>query len=560
MPSGPGSTQALTGPPALDPRGDQFTPQPAPMALGISNSCSGGVTAGILSASGSASLQAAPTFPSTLLTMKYELLINGTWTDITNFVYQRDDVSIGRGKPNETSTATPGQITITLNNRDGRFTPKNISGAYYPYIGRNTQLRLSLVNITSSTGSKYTGYRFWGEVSVWPPQWDSTGRDVFCSITVSGVLRRYIQGSNIGSAVKRYYTRLSDNTVPYAMWLAEDSSGSSVIASALSNVGPMGFTGTPGFSSDPSFGGLDSIPTIAGSSWHGQTLAATNPPGTGSITQSTPGVYNITCPPGVSTFACIGLGSGGAGGDTGAASGGGGGGGGEYASANISVTAGHVYQYTVPAGGGAVANSNGGNGASAIFTGDGGSQLVAHGGSGGKVGNTSSGGAGGSGSSNTVHHSGGSGGTGQSSSTSFFQQSLNGSSGTPAAGSGGGGQASTGWVSPITGTVNVQAQGAGGGGAGGGYFGYGGAGGGGGGYQSGSIDVTSGSNYTFFAGNGGPGGFGNSNLQNISGGFGGGSNVQGDSILVNGGGAGGGVASSVQHNLGGNPGTGATAN
>src|SRR5215469_7125520 len=48
------------------------------------------------------------------------------WEDISTFCYYRDRVKVtGRGRPNETTTPPPQNATLTINNRDGRFSPKN---------------------------------------------------------------------------------------------------------------------------------------------------------------------------------------------------------------------------------------------------------------------------------------------------------------------------------------------------------------------------------------------------------------------------------------------------
>ena len=101
---------------------------------------------------------------------------------------------------------------------------------------------------------------------------------------------------------------------PYGYWPCEDSSGAQEIASALSGVAAMGFTGTPSFGSDSSFGGSDSIPAVSGSSWHGQTQAAETPPGAGSLTETTAGTYYWTCPPGVTAVTGVAVTGGGGGG------------------------------------------------------------------------------------------------------------------------------------------------------------------------------------------------------------------------------------------------------
>ena len=126
-----------------------------------------GAGAGSVTAAGTVSAAAGPTFPgsgSNALGVKVELFLNSVWTDVTQFVMLRNPVQIsGMGRADWTSTLQAATVTLTLKN-DGRFTPKLAAGAYYPYITRNTQIRVS-VNATSVTAVAYSGFRFYGEVS-----------------------------------------------------------------------------------------------------------------------------------------------------------------------------------------------------------------------------------------------------------------------------------------------------------------------------------------------------------------------------------------------------------
>ena len=164
-----------------------------------------------------------------------EILLNGTWTDITSFAYIRDGITITGGRVDENSTPSPATVTLTLNNTDGRFSPNYTGGAYYPYLVRNTQLRLSVQNATSSSGNTYTGYRFWGKVADWPPQSDVTGIDVFCQITASGPFRQLNQGGGKGSALTRYYGTLTGQQAPIAYWPCEEGLLSSAMGAGLSS-------------------------------------------------------------------------------------------------------------------------------------------------------------------------------------------------------------------------------------------------------------------------------------------------------------------------------------
>lgn len=382
-------------------------------------------------------------FPLSPLGITVELLLNGTWTDISSYVYQRNDISITYGRPDETQQIQPASLTLTLNNQAGNFSPQNTAGLYYPYIGRNVQIRVS-VNASASDGTTYSGYRFWGEVSSWPPQWDVTGTDVYVDIEAGGILRRYVQGSLIGSPLKRFYLLKTDATAPVAMWTCEEQSGASQFSSALPNGSAMTWTGTPSLASDSNFLGTDPIPLLSGSQWTGNTGTYSS---SGPVTYSSPGTYTFTCPGAVtslSTVECWGAGGGGSNARANDANNGGGaGGGGEYAKeTSVAVTPGNDYTVTVGAGGsgGYYATVGGGQnpgspGGASSFPGDS-ITVTAHG---GNSGNMQNGGTGGTGSSNTTHFKGGNGGTHTGTGTGHYGGAGGGSSGgTTSAGNVGG--------------------------------------------------------------------------------------------------------------------------
>ncbi len=86
-----------------------------------------------------------PAFPAGILGLRAELDIAGAWADISGYVYQRDGVRISRGRQDEGSDVNPTTCDLTLDNRDGRFSPRNPTGTYYGLIGRNSQLRVSVL-------------------------------------------------------------------------------------------------------------------------------------------------------------------------------------------------------------------------------------------------------------------------------------------------------------------------------------------------------------------------------------------------------------------------------
>lgn len=201
------------------------------------------------------------------------------WTDITSFVYYRDRIKISRGRANEASQVPPQTCSLTLNNRDGRFSPLNPTGTWYGLIGRNTPIRVSRM----ANGSNVPWYRFYGEVPSWPSTADISGSDVYVQIQAAGFLRRLNQGAALAlSAMTRYYTLAGVGMSAY--WPCEDASGSTSIASGISpdagiGAAPMSVSGQSP-ASFAAYSGLacsSPLPTPSSTTWIGAipTLFAT---------------------------------------------------------------------------------------------------------------------------------------------------------------------------------------------------------------------------------------------------------------------------------------------
>lgn len=86
------------------------------------------------------------TFPQTILGVRVELFYDGVWNDITSRVRTADGgvVSITRGRPDESNQPPPSSVQLAVNNRDGRFSPRNPSSPLFGKIGRNTPIRISV--------------------------------------------------------------------------------------------------------------------------------------------------------------------------------------------------------------------------------------------------------------------------------------------------------------------------------------------------------------------------------------------------------------------------------
>lgn len=191
--------------------------------------------------------------------LQVELFVDGVWVDITSYVMTRDGsgkVSISRGRPDENSRVNAGQCSFQLNNRDGRFSPRNPVSPYYGFLGRNQPIRVSVQSGDDKS------YRFWGEVPSWPQNWDTTGTDIWVDVEAAGILRRLGQGSApLQSVMYRALTSASVTTLPVAYWPFEDKSGSATLASGVG--GPaMTIAGSPTLSSSSVFVASDSLPVM----------------------------------------------------------------------------------------------------------------------------------------------------------------------------------------------------------------------------------------------------------------------------------------------------------
>lgn len=194
-----------------------------------------------------------------LFTVVTELLIDGVWTDISSDVRLGDAPQITRGRADEASQADPSSCTLTINNRDGKYSPRNPEGPYYGLIGRNTPIRVT------ANGST----RFCGEVAAWPQRWDKTGRDRYVPVQAFGVLRRLGQGQAPFRSVMYRALTSSANLVAY--WPCEDPEGAQDFGSALDSgtamVHPSGETENATYDA---FSNSDPLPLASGVYWSGQ--------------------------------------------------------------------------------------------------------------------------------------------------------------------------------------------------------------------------------------------------------------------------------------------------
>lgn len=87
-------------------------------------------------------------FPSTPLDIRTELQLNGVWSDVSGDVYVRDPKEVDHGRRDMGARADPGHLTLTFNNRDGKYSPRNPMSPLWEQIGQNTPIRVSVPGAT----------------------------------------------------------------------------------------------------------------------------------------------------------------------------------------------------------------------------------------------------------------------------------------------------------------------------------------------------------------------------------------------------------------------------
>jgi hypothetical protein len=83
-------------------------------------------------------------FPQDPLPIRAEMLINGTWTDVTDSVRGEHNIRIQSGTRVDSTDLGTSSCDFSLNNRDGVFSNDNPMSAYYGLLPLNTNFRVSV--------------------------------------------------------------------------------------------------------------------------------------------------------------------------------------------------------------------------------------------------------------------------------------------------------------------------------------------------------------------------------------------------------------------------------
>lgn len=282
------------------------------------------------------------------------LLDTPTWTDVTSYVR---DIRTVRGRNHELDRIEAGEATLVLDNNDGRFTPLNTAGAYYPDVRPMTHVRIYADYGTAT-------YPIWrGYVERWPLSFpglqdsvvEVTCVDLFKALSLADVVFDDIYPTLVLGKSPVAFWRMSgasataDSADPGGHTLTWNNAPTTEAAGVWDEDEAVTLDGVDQYASVANEADVELRATASYEFWFKPTPFAAD----STDTFNTDDTWE--CPAGV-TVAMFDVWGGGGGGDStlgseGYSVGGGGGGGGGFVQAILAVTPGNVYTIDVGAAG-----------------------------------------------------------------------------------------------------------------------------------------------------------------------------------------------------------------
>lgn len=193
-------------------------------------------------------------FPDSIRPTVAEVLINGTWMDITRYVLQRQAVVVSRGAGGEDNSMPPTSASLLLRNDDGRFAQDNPVSPYWPYLKQSCQIRYKITH----GGVTYT--RFWLETSDAPMVVEPAPENNTVALECGGLFRRWERSKALESPLRR---TISAATNLVAYWPMEDEGeNAQTLASAIPGQKPMNIKAAIDVGSYSGFSASKPVPNI----------------------------------------------------------------------------------------------------------------------------------------------------------------------------------------------------------------------------------------------------------------------------------------------------------
>ncbi len=221
----------------------------------------------------------------TPVTPVIEMQIGGVWTDITDDVRldsasSGGGIEISRGVPNEGNQAEPTTVTFTLNNSEGKYSPKNELSPNYGKIKRNTPVRVALSRREDTFAHNETDS--WGRMPSWTDsaetvhlgdKWTLTG--AASRFDISGGTATIVSASGLSAAtfgvyadceiLTRVQTSVRDSEFGIVLRMRDPRVDSQDFETGIGDWVSAGGTSTAGTSAVAHTGALSGLLTVSGS-------------------------------------------------------------------------------------------------------------------------------------------------------------------------------------------------------------------------------------------------------------------------------------------------------
>lgn len=153
------------------------------------------------------------------------------WTDVSEWVELHQGIDIDVGRQDERSTADANQLSLTLDNKDGRFTALRAASPYYPNVKVGRPIRVSVLTQTGHTSVRFVGF-----IDEWPVEWDGSDAYAKAQIKAASRLSRLGLTAKLKSTIEQEI--LTDS--PAALWtLAEPQGATSAGDSSGRGAAPL---------------------------------------------------------------------------------------------------------------------------------------------------------------------------------------------------------------------------------------------------------------------------------------------------------------------------------
>ncbi|MFI8200027.1 hypothetical protein ACIF6K_26485 [Streptomyces sp. NPDC085942] len=83
-------------------------------------------------------------FPETALGLRGEVMLGGSWVDITGDIFTREPIRIAHGTATEGAQPDPASCALLLNNAGGKYSPRNPLGPHFGQLLRNAPIRITV--------------------------------------------------------------------------------------------------------------------------------------------------------------------------------------------------------------------------------------------------------------------------------------------------------------------------------------------------------------------------------------------------------------------------------